>query len=82
MSANEVSNIGTWLTYGMSGGLFLFLNRGAYWKSSTTFCLTLVNVGLLALATVLSMLGTYAAIAVIVADDKGVAWTCADNSSS
>lgn len=73
--------LGTWFTYGISGFLWLFMNKGRWTASKTMKALAAVNMFLVVLAAALCVTGTYASIKALVnAHGHGV-WTCKDNSS-
>lgn len=73
---------GCWFTYGVSGFLWLHLNKGNYTSTWKKKCLFGASIGLILLAGSLSVLGSYATIARIVetASKAGGAWSCANNS--
>ncbi|PKY00980.1 amino acid transporter [Aspergillus campestris IBT 28561] len=50
---------GSWFTYGLSGVFWLFMNRGQYFASPQKVLLTVLNVGLVGIATALCALGLW-----------------------
>ncbi|KAF2641611.1 amino acid transporter [Massarina eburnea CBS 473.64] len=71
----------SWFTYGMSGILWLYLNRGQYALNWKKMALTTLNVSILAMGAAVCGMGLYASGTAIHDDSSGGSWTCKDNST-
>ncbi|KAI5361578.1 putative amino acid transporter, transmembrane domain-containing protein [Septoria linicola] len=71
----------SWFTYGLSGILWLYINRGGWFKNWRKISLTVVNFLIFLLGAAICGIGLYASGTAIAQNSKGGAsWSCADNS--
>lgn len=73
----------SWFTYGLSGVLWLYINRGRWFSNGRKGALTVANFAIFALGAAVCGIGLYAT-GVAIHDDAGSggSWTCADTSKS
>lgn len=73
----------SWFTYGLSGTLWLFINRGQWFKNWRKSSLTVANTLIFLLGAAICGIGLYASGTAIKEDSgSGHSWSCADNSKS
>ncbi|EME77733.1 uncharacterized protein MYCFIDRAFT_45761 [Pseudocercospora fijiensis CIRAD86] len=73
----------SWFTYGLSGTLWLFINRGQWFKNRRKSSLTVANTMIFLLGAAICGIGLYASGKAIKEDSgSGHSWSCADNSKS
>jgi len=69
----------SWFTYGISAMLWLFLNRGIWFRDWRKTSLTILNLGTFALGVTICGVGLYAS-GTEISQGSGHTWSCADNS--
>ena len=74
-----MNSLGTWFTYGLSTGLWFFMNHGNYTANWKKMALAGLNGAIFLITLTLSILGLYASIRAIKDDSGGKVWTCARN---
>ncbi|KAK5125164.1 hypothetical protein LTR85_000840 [Meristemomyces frigidus] len=73
----------SWFTYGLSGILWLYINKGQWFSNGRKSALTVINSLIFCLGAAICGIGLYASGVQIKADsDSGGSWSCADNQSS
>lgn len=72
----------SWFSYGFSGIMWLYLNRGQWFKGWRKICLSILNFAIILIGAAICGLGLYASGVAIKADSgSSASWSCADNSS-
>ncbi|KXT03788.1 hypothetical protein AC578_753 [Pseudocercospora eumusae] len=73
----------SWFTYGLAGPLWLFINRGQWFRNWRKSSLTVANTLIFLLGAAICGIGLYASGTAIKEDSgSGHSWSCADNSKS
>ncbi|KAA8910700.1 neutral amino acid permease [Sphaerosporella brunnea] len=70
----------SWFTYGASGVLWIFMNKGQLWTTKKQAFLTVLNGAVIPLGVSIMALGLYSSIEAIKRDTSGLIFSCADNS--
>ncbi|KAI5809510.1 transmembrane amino acid transporter protein-domain-containing protein [Peziza echinospora] len=70
----------SWFTYGISGVMWLHINKGRWTENWKKKLLTAVNFSICGLGIVITILGLYASGTAIHEQDDGACFSCADNS--
>ncbi|KKY14514.1 putative neutral amino acid permease [Diplodia seriata] len=70
----------SWFSFGFSGGLWLWMNRGRYTENWKKCVLTVVNVYMLCQGAAICGLGLWASGSALAEGQGGAAFSCADNS--
>ncbi|KAL1628021.1 hypothetical protein SLS56_006062 [Neofusicoccum ribis] len=70
----------SWFSFGFTGGLWLWMNRGRWTESWRKVLLALLNAYVLCQGAAICALGLYASGSALADGDGGTAFSCADNS--
>ncbi|KAI5857262.1 amino acid transporter [Tricharina praecox] len=70
----------SWFTYGVSGYLWLFMNRGNWFKTKWNTMLTILNAAIIPLGVTIMILGLYSSGEAMKREAGGMVFSCADNS--
>lgn len=70
----------SWFSFGFSGGLWLYMNKGRYTENWKKCALTVVNVYMLCQGAAICGLGLWASGSALAEGQGGAAFSCADNS--
>ncbi|KAF2759514.1 amino acid transporter [Pseudovirgaria hyperparasitica] len=71
----------SWFSYGLPGGLWLYMNKGRWTSSKRKIALAVVNAGILCLGATICVLGTWAGAKALANGEGGRSFSCGDNRS-
>ncbi|KAK6223337.1 hypothetical protein LQW54_000454 [Pestalotiopsis sp. IQ-011] len=71
----------SWFSYGIPGGLWLWMHYGDYFSDGKRITMFVANIGLVLTGVVLCALGLWSAGEAIAADSGTSPWTCASNAA-
>ncbi|OGE55383.1 hypothetical protein PENARI_c004G03144 [Penicillium arizonense] len=69
---------GSWFSFGLPAIFWLHMNQGQYFKNWKKICLTIINVGILAIACAICGLGLWVSGVAIHEDSGTASWSCAN----
>ncbi|OJJ42299.1 hypothetical protein ASPZODRAFT_1502128 [Penicilliopsis zonata CBS 506.65] len=70
---------GSWFSFGLPAIFWFHMNRGRYFKTFQKTCMTIVNIGVLACAIAICVLGLYVSGVAIHNDAASSSWSCAND---
>ncbi|OQE26872.1 hypothetical protein PENSTE_c005G09219 [Penicillium steckii] len=70
---------GSWFSFGLPAIFWFHMNRGQYFKNAKKAFLTIINVGVLAIAIAICGLGLYVSGVAIHGDSASNSWSCANS---
>ncbi|KAK3315523.1 transmembrane amino acid transporter protein-domain-containing protein [Apodospora peruviana] len=71
----------SWFSYGIPGGLWLWMNHGNYFSSKKRICMFVANVVLMIVAVTICSLGLWSSGEAIAKDKGNTPWSCKSNAA-